>query len=348
MTRPEGWALGELAERVEGRVEGDPGLRITGVAAVESATAGTIVRAEKPRYLKIAEASTAAAILTDEVLAPVQKPCIRVKRVRLAFSRLLELFAPAVEQPHGVHPTAVIGADAQLGTGCAIGPYAVVGKGCRIAAGAVIHPHAVIGQDSEIGEGAEVFPHAVLYPRTILGARSRVHSGAVIGADGFGYEWSGTAHEKVPQIGRVRIGDDVEIGANTTIDRATTGDTVIGPGTKIDNLVQIAHNIQTGAHCIIIAQAGIAGSTRLGNGVIIAGQAGLPDHVTIGDGAQIAAKAGVWGDVQPGLVVAGHPARPIREDRRIHGALSKLPELLRRVTELERAILPREEPAQEI
>lgn len=332
---PEGVTLGELAELLGGEVTGDGSLRINAVAGLKGASPGSIVRVEHPRYLAEAEAGAASAILTDDRIGPLGKPAIRVPQVRHAYIRCLELFAPSEGAPEGIHPTAVIGEGAELSDGCAVGAYAVVGRRARVGAGAVLFPHVVVGDEVEIGPGCVLFPHVSLYARTVLGARVRIHSGAVIGADGYGYEWDGTRHRKVPQIGHVRIGDDVEIGANTTIDRATAGETVIGPGTKIDNLVQIAHNVQTGAHCLLVSQVGVAGSAELGNGVVMAGQAGAKDHVTIADGAQIAARAGVWGDLPAGSRVSGHPARPHREEIRIQAALTQLPALLKRVAELE-------------
>jgi UDP-3-O-[3-hydroxymyristoyl] glucosamine N-acyltransferase len=273
---------------------------------------------------------------------PVGKPCIRVERVKLAFIRALELFAPGEGPAPGVHPTAVIGEGVSLGEGVRVGAFAVIGDGARLGERTIIDAHAVLGEQVETGPDCRVRPHAVLYPRTVLGARVTVHSGAVIGADGYGYEWDGRRHRKVPQIGRVRLCDDVEVGANSTIDRATTGETVIGPGTKIDNLVQIGHNVRTGAHCLIISQTGIAGSAKLGNGVVLAGQVGVKDHIEIGDGVQAAGKSGVWGSQPPGVVISGHPARPHREQVRIEAALGKLPELMRRVRELERRLAARE------
>jgi len=335
---PEGIALAELAEELGGLVEGNPTVRVTGVTGLQDAVHGGMVRVEHPRYLAEAEASPAAALLTDLRIGPVQKPTIRVAKVRLAFARALELFAPTEDAPDGIHETAVIASDAELAPGCAVGPYAVIGRKARVGARAVVHAHAVVGEGVEIGEDSVIYPQVVLYSRTVVGARVRIHSGSVIGADGFGYEWNGQGHQKIPQIGRVRIGDDVEIGANTAIDRATTGETVIGPGTKVDNLVQVAHNVRTGAHCLIVSQVGIAGSTTLGSGVVLAGQAGVKDHVHLGDGVQAAGKSGVWGDQPAGARVSGHPARPHREEIRIQAALGQLPELLKRVAELERRL----------
>jgi UDP-3-O-[3-hydroxymyristoyl] glucosamine N-acyltransferase len=343
---PEGISLAELAERLGGQAEGSPSLRITGAAGLQDAHPGCLVRVEHPRYLEAAEASPAAALLTDLRIGPLQKPAIRVKQVRLAFAQALGLFAPEEDRPDGIHPTAVVASDAELGPGCAVGPYAVIGRRARLGARSVVHAHAVIGEGTEIGEDSVIFPQVVLYSRTIVGARAKIHSGSVIGADGFGYEWNGRGHQKIPQIGRVRIGDDVEIGANATIDRATTGETVIGPGTKVDNLVQVAHNVRTGAHCLIVSQVGIAGSTTLGNGVVLAGQAGVKDHVHLGDGVQAAGKSGVWGDQPAGARVSGHPARPHREEIRIQGALGQLPELLKRVAELERRLAESGSPSE--
>jgi len=335
---PEGISLAELAERLGGQAEGNPSLRITGATGLHDAAAGNLVRVEHPRYLADAEACLAAALLTDLRIGPLRKPAIRVAQVRLAFAHALELFAPVEDAPDGIHETAVVASDAALGPGCAVGPYAVIGRKARIGARTVVHAHAVVGESVEIGEDSVIFPQVVLYSRTLVGARVRIHSGSVIGADGYGYEWNGQRHQKIPQIGRVRIGDDVEIGANTAIDRATTGETVIGPGTKVDNLVQVAHNVKTGAHCLIVSQVGIAGSTTLGNGVVLAGQAGVKDHVHLGDGVQAAGKSGVWGDQPAGARVSGHPARPHREEIRIQAALGQLPELLKRVAELERKL----------
>lgn len=338
----EGIPLGELAEAIGGVVEGDPEVRILGLAGLDDAAPGMLVRVEHPRLLPTALAGPAAAILTNDEVGPVARPCIRVPRVRLAFSRCLALFDAERAPEPGVHPTAVVGARCELAESCSIGAYAVLGSRVRVAEGAVIHPHVVVGDDAEIGPESVLFPHAVLYARTVVGARVRIHSGVVLGADGYGYDWAGDHHEKKPHIGRVRIGDDVEIGANTTIDRATTGETVIGPGTKIDNLAQIGHNVKTGAHCLIVAQAGIAGSSVLGNGVVIAGQVGVSHQVKIGDGAQVAGKSGVWTDVPAGGRVFGMMARPHREEMKIQAALSRLPDLLRRVKELEKRLEEKE------
>jgi UDP-3-O-[3-hydroxymyristoyl] glucosamine N-acyltransferase len=333
-----GFSLEELGVAIGGAVQGDGDVRIYGAANLEDAEPGTIVRVEHARYLEAAVAGPCTAILGSEALPAVAKPVIRVDNVRLAFIRCLELFDHEELPPPGVDRTAVLGEGASLGNGCSVGPLAVLGRRVTLGDRVVIHPHAVLGDDVEVGEDTIIFPHAVLYARTIVGARARIHAGAVIGADGFGYEWTGSRHQKKPHNGRVRIGDDVEVGANTTIDRATTGETVIGPGTKIDNLVQVGHNVHTGQHCLVVAQVGIAGSATLGNGVVLAGQAGVNPHVTVGDGTVVAGKTGVWGDQPPGARISGNPSRPHREEVRIQALLGRLPELLRRVREIERRL----------
>jgi len=333
---PEGVSLSELASLLGGEVVGDGSVHIRGVAGLNNTAPGTIVRVEHSRYLASAEAGNSAAILTDQRIGPLAKPAIRVAQVRQAYSKCLELFAPPSGAPDGVHPTAVIAPDAELGEGCAVGAYAVVGRRARIGAGCTIYPHVVIGDDAVLGPDCVIFPNVTLYAHTVLGARVRIHAGAVIGADGFGYDWDGTRHAKIPQIGSVRIGDDVEIGASSSVDRATAGETVIGPGTKIDNQVQVGHNVQTGAHCLLVAHVGIGGSAELGNGVVVGGQAGIKDHAIIGDGAMVGGGAGVWSDIPAGARVSGHPARPHREQMRAQAALAQVPALLKRVAELER------------
>lgn len=326
--------LSELAKRLGGEVAGDGAVIIRGVAGLEDAAPGTLVRVEQPRYLEKAQASECAALLIGPGLEAAGKPAIRVENVRAAFVRCLELFAPNESLPAGVHSTAVVGEGCEIDPAASIGAYAVLGDRVRVAAGATVHAHVVIGDGAEIGEGSLLFPNVTLYPRTFVGKRVKVHAGTVIGGDGFGYEWFGDHHHKVPQNGRVRLEDDVEIGANTTIDRATTGDTVIGRGTKVDNLVQIAHNVRTGAHCLIVSQVGIAGSAVLGNGVVLGGQAGVKDHATIPDGVMAAGRTGVWGTPKPGSKISGNPDRPHREEVRIQASLGKVPDLVKRFERL--------------
>jgi UDP-3-O-[3-hydroxymyristoyl] glucosamine N-acyltransferase len=327
-----------LAKALGGEFEGDPKLRLKAAAGLEDAAPGTIVRVEHPRYLPSAISGAASALLVDAALNVEGKACVRVPHVRLAFARCLELFTPEDAVDPGIHPSAVVDESAEVSEQAYIGPLVVVGRRSRIAAGAVIHAHTVIGDDCSVGPDSVLFANVVLYQGTTVGARVRLHGGVVLGADGFGYVWDGSRHRKIPQVGRIRIEDDVEIGANSCVDRGTTTETVIGAGTKIDNLVQIGHNVRTGPHCLIISHVGIGGSATLGTGVVVAGEAGIKDHATVGDGAVVGAQAGVWGDVPPGGRVSGNPARDHREEMRIQGSLGKLPQLLKRVRELERRL----------
>lgn len=335
------YSLAELAELLGGEVLGPPDAhlaRVRAAANLEDAGPGTIVRVEHPRYLARALATEATAFLLPREHGDVGRPAIRVAGVRPAFFRCLELFSRDEPMLPGVDPTARVAPTAVLADGCYVGPYAVVGPGVRLGPGAQVHAHAVLGEDCSLAEGAVVHPHAVLYPRTELGARSVVHAGCVLGADGYGYEWDGTRHARKPHNGRVVIGEDVEIGANTTIDRATTGETRIGAGTKIDNLVHLGHNVRVGRHCLIVAQVGVAGSAQLGDGVVLAGQVGVNPHVSIGDGTRVGGQSGVWRSLPPGVSVSGIPARPHRDTLRILSAQESLPEVLRRLRELEQRL----------
>jgi UDP-3-O-[3-hydroxymyristoyl] glucosamine N-acyltransferase len=233
-----------------------------------------------------------------------------------------------------VHPSAVIGRGAVLGDDVTIGAFAFVGDGAVLGARAWIDTHAVVGAGAVVGEDSHVYPHATLYPNTRLGRRVAIHSGARIGSDGFGYVYQGGAHQKLPHVGGCVVEDDVEIGANTAIDRGSIDDTVIGAGTKIDNLVHVAHNVRIGRLCLLMAHVGIAGSARIEDGCIVAGQAGIGGHQTIGKGARIGAQAGVFGSVPPGETWSGYPARPHREALRAQAALFKLPSLIRALERL--------------
>jgi UDP-3-O-[3-hydroxymyristoyl] glucosamine N-acyltransferase len=260
---------------------------------------------------------------------------------RRALASILETLHPPRKPSAGVHPTAIVGTGAAIAPSAEVGPYAVIGAESVVGARAIIGAHAVLGRGCSIGEDAVIHAQATLYDGVEIGARSVVHSGARLGADGFGYVWDGAGHRKVPQVGGCRLGADVEVGANSTIDRGSIGDTVVEDGTKIDNLVQIGHNCRIGRHVIIVSQVGISGSTRVGDGAVLGGQAGVQGHIEIGAGARVGGQAGVTGSVAAGETVSGYPARPHREALRVQAALMKLPEMARRLKELEKTVLGR-------
>ncbi len=336
--------LGQLHALVGGELYGDPNVMVTSVTGLDNATSGSLVRVEEPKYLSAALEGRASALLVDSEVGPVdQKPCILVQKVKLAYARILALYDPE-RHPSGIHPTAIIAETASVDPTARIGPYVVVGEHVVLGPRVVLYPHTTIGDDCEVGADTVFFGNCVVYARSVFGERVRVHAGAVIGADGYGYEFDGQQHVKIPQIGRVRVEDDVEIGANTTIDRATTGETVIGAGTKLDNQVQIAHNVRLGRNCIIVSQVGIAGSSVVGNGVVMGGQAGVRDHVTIGDGCYIAARAGVWKSHPAGEMLSGSPERPHWEQMRVILAMDQLPTILTRMRQLEKRLKQLEAP----
>jgi UDP-3-O-[3-hydroxymyristoyl] glucosamine N-acyltransferase len=329
--------VGELARSVEGRLEGDPGALIVGVSSIEDARTGDIVFAENPRFLNKALKSNASAVISFLDAVTPDKPLIKVENPRYAFVKILEMFRPELNVHPGVHPTAVLGKGVHVGENASVGAHVTVGDNVRIGDGAVILPGCFIGDDCTIGRECILYANVTLYHGTLLGERVMIHSGAVIGADGFGYTQVGDRSYKVPQVGNVEIHDDVEIGACTTIDRAKTGSTVIGARTKIDNLVHIAHNCKTGTDCIVVAQVGVAGSTTIGNRVIIAGQAGVKDHITIHDDVVVMGQSAVFGDVEPKQVISGYPARDHRQKLRIQAAVDNLPETVKRLRALEKA-----------
>ncbi|HEX2093459.1 MAG TPA: UDP-3-O-(3-hydroxymyristoyl)glucosamine N-acyltransferase [Longimicrobiaceae bacterium] len=340
-------SVAEISSRVGGEVHGDPERLIRGVAPLESAGPDELSLLTTGRYVPRAKTTRAGA-----VLLPRDLPCelpedvvgIVVPDPHVALARILSVLYPERREPPGIHPTALVAADAELGVGVRIEAYAVIGDGVRIGNGVRIGAHAVLGDRCRVGADTVIHPHVTLYPGVEVGERCIVHSGARLGADGFRFIFMEGAHRKVPQVGGCRIGNDVEIGANTTIDRGSPGDTVIGDGSKIDNLVQIGHNVRLGRHVLVIAQVGISGSTTVGDGAVLGGQAGTVSHVTIGAGARVGARAGVTADIPPGETVSGNPARPHREAMRAQAALFRLPALMKRIQEIERVVL-RKEPS---
>ncbi len=334
------FSLAELAGLVGGRVVGDPRQSVDGLRALEEAGPRDLSFVTQKRHRARAAASAAAGLLVEEDLTEplAGRNLIVVPHSGRALVGLLAVFHPPAPRPAGVHPTAIVDAGAIVHPTAHLGPYAVVGAGSHVGAGAAVLAHAVVGRDCAVGERAVLHPHAVLYDRTQVGAGSIVHSGVVLGGDGFGYATHGGAHHKVPQVGRVVLEEDVEIGPNTTIDRATLGETRIGAGTKIDNQVMLGHNVQVGRHSIVCAQVGIAGSTRIGDGVVLGARVGAVDHVEIGDRVQAAAGTDIYQSVAAGAVVGGSPAHPIKRWRRQLLLAWRLDEMLRRLRAIERRL----------
>ena len=333
--------LAELASLTSGLLEGGaPELPISGAAALADATETQITFFGNLKYLPDLKKTRAAAVFVPTDFAEAITPAlIKVPNPSLAFAQVLEKFAPpAVTYEPGIHSTAIIAADVTLGEGVSIQPYAVIERGVTIGAGSVIGAHVYVGQESRIGDQCFLYPQVILRERTILGARVIIHSGTVVGSDGFGYEFSAGRHVKIPQTGCVQIDQDVEIGANVTIDRARFGRTWIQEGTKIDNLVQIAHNVVIGRHSIIVSQSGISGSSRLGQYVTLAGQVGLVGHIEVGDRAIVAAKSGVSKNIPAGETWFGYPASPIRESKERLAYINRLEKLYARVRKLEQVL----------
>lgn len=334
--------LKALAEHLGGEVLGDPDLVVRSLSSIPTAGPAEIVYLKEHRMLEELERSRAGAVILDDGLMPPSgMSAIRVADAAVAAAEALELFHPRRRFFREISAQAVIGEGVELGDDVGIGPGACIGHGVKIGAGTEIHPLCSIGEGTVIGENCTLYPNVLVYHECTIGDRVTIHGGAVIGADGFGYvqargESAETPvrHLKVPQIGTVIIGDDVEIGANTNIDRATLDATIIGEGTKIDDSVMIGHNTKIGRHCLIVAQAGISGSAEIGDYVTIAGQAGLIDHVKIGDGAVVGAQAGVVKDVPPGESVLGSPAIGKRKARQALLLIERLPELKKAIQEL--------------
>jgi UDP-3-O-[3-hydroxymyristoyl] glucosamine N-acyltransferase len=329
----------EIASRLQAELHGDATVTVQSVGPVDSARAGDIILAENEAYLERALQGEASVVLTSAKLTVPEscaKTLIRVANPRAAFARVLQmLFPPAPANP-GVHASAVVADSAQVDPSASLGPHVVVGEHSVIGPDCRLEACVVVGPYCRIGQGTHLFPNVTIYARTQIGQRVRIHAGTTIGSDGFGYAFDEGVHVKIPQIGNVIIEEDVEIGANAAIDRGALGSTLIGRGAKIDNLVQIAHNVQVGPGCILVGQVGIAGSTRLGSFVTLAGQVGLGDHLNIGDQVTVGAQAGVMHDIPKGETWLGSPAIPNREIKRQWIALKRLPDLIRRVNQLEK------------
>ena len=337
-------SLAEIAELVGGKLEGEAGLSITGVADLGGAGPGDLSFFAHPRYEAAARQTKAGALLVGpQAPQDLGKSRIRVANPSAAFTRVAMLFAPP-EAPKltGIHPSAVVDPKVQIGRGVGIGPYVVIEAGAKIGDETQIGAGSYLGRDVCLGSRCILHPRVYVGDRCLLGNRVVLHAGAVVGADGFGYEMKDGRHQKVPQLGYVQIDDDAEIGANTTIDRGRFARTHIGEGAKIDNLVMIAHNCVVGPHSVIVAQSGLSGSTTTGHHVTIAGHVGTVGHIHIGSGAILTAKSGVTKDVPEGQTWRGAPARPIKEQMEMEAYIQQLPQLARRLKALEAKKKPSE------
>jgi UDP-3-O-[3-hydroxymyristoyl] glucosamine N-acyltransferase len=332
------FTVAQIAEQVRGEVIGDGSVVLTGFAAANQARSGDLTFAEKEEYFAAAEQSQASAILVAGDFKSAGKVLIRVKNPRIAVARLLPVFFPVDQYSPGVHPSAVIDSTAQVDPTAHIGPNCVIGARVRIGARTALLGGNHIGHDASIGDDSVLHPNVVIYYQCQVGNRVAIHAGTVIGSDGYGYVLDEGRHRKVLQIGNVVIQDDVEIGANTCIDRGALGSTVIGQGTKMDNLVHVAHNVKIGRHCIITGQVGFAGSTQMGDYCVVAAQSGIADHLKIGNQVTIGAKSGVMRDIEDGGKVLGTPAFPDKIAKRQIIASTQLPDIIRRMRDLEKQV----------
>lgn len=329
--------LREIADHINGVLLGDGDIEITGVTNLEDATGADITFAVVP-HLEKGLLCNAGAVIIPSTIIEFAKPAIRVENPRVAFVSLLQLFTPQIVVEPGVHVTAVVGKDVSIGENAAIMAYAVVADHVKIGNNTIVYPHTYLGHNVTVGSDSLIYSNVTVNDNCHVGNRVIIHSGAVLGSDGFGFITTGGRHQKVPQVGNVVIEDDVEIGANVAIDRATTGSTLVRRGTKIDNLVHLAHNVEIGENCFLVAQTGIAGSVKVGNSVTFAGQAGSAGHLTIGDNCVFAAKSGIISDVPAGSFFAGFPAKPHKEWLRTQASANKMPDLIKKVRDLEKRL----------
>jgi len=329
----------ELAKFVAGTVDGDENVIITGIAKIDEAEPGTISFISNPRYAKFMETTKASAILVNRDFPQTDRTVVRTDNPYVAFLKLLIFFyPPVVTLEPGIHPTAVIDSSAQVSKFVSIGANVVIGKRCRIGDFVHLHPNVVLSDDVEIGDYTILYPNSSVREQVRIGKNVIIHNGTVVGSDGFGFAREGEIYHKIPQVGIVVIEDHVEIGANCTIDRATLGETRIEQGVKLDNLVQVAHNVIIGRNTVVAAQSGISGSTKIGKNVVVGGQVGFAGHITVGDQVTIGAQSGVSKSLDENAVYFGYPARPIMQAKREEAALRKLPELLKRIYNLEKEL----------
>lgn len=329
--------LAEVAHLIQGEVVGDQNVVVTGLCGIKEAQEGDLTFVAHPKYFSLVATTKASAIIAPPQMTGTIKPIIRTNNPSWAFARMLSLITGAFGyHPQGIHPTAIISSHAILEKDVSVGPYTVIERNARIGAGTTIYSGCFVGPGTTLGEECLIYPNTTIREEVTIGSRVIIHSGSVIGADGFGFTKVAGVQEKIPQVGTVVIEDDVEIGANVTIDRARFDKTFIGRGTKIDNLVQIAHNVTIGEQCIIVAQVGISGSVQIEDQVTLAGQAGVAGHLRIGAGVVVAAKSGVTKDIPPGTMVSGFPAQPHESAKKIHAHIQRLPQYIETIKALQK------------
>ncbi|WP_295155469.1 UDP-3-O-(3-hydroxymyristoyl)glucosamine N-acyltransferase [Selenomonas sp. AE3005] len=329
--------LQEIAGLVAGRIVGDGNIEIEGLDNIQGAGAHDLTFAVEP-HIEEAKTCNAAAVMLPEGITDFPKTALLVEDPRAAFAKLLEIFTPKLQHEQGVSAKAHVGKDVKLGKNVTIMPFAMIDDHAVIGDNVIIYPHTYIGQYAEIGEDTVVYSNATVREHCRVGKRCVIHSSAVIGSDGFGFTTKDGVHTKVPQVGIVVLEDDVEIGAHDGIDRAAMGATVIGQGTKIDNLVHIGHNCKIGANCLIVAQTGISGSTTVGHNVTFGGQVGTVGHINIGANSVYAARSGIIGDMPEGVFCAGFPVQSHTEWLRMQASMKKLPDMLKKIKQLEKQL----------
>lgn len=336
--------LKEIASRVDGTLSGDGETEISGIAALSEAQPGEITFLTSKAYEKFLPGCRASAVVVggdvDKAFLGNSNVLV-VKNPALAQIDIAELFQRPLAAKKGVAPGAYVAPSATVSAGATVFPYAYVDEGAIVEKDAIVHPFCFVGRDARVGEGSVLYPRVTLYEGTIIGKRVIVHSGTVLGCDGFGYVWDGKRHRKIPQLGILEIEDDVEIGANSCVDRASLHKTVIGKGTRIDNLVQVAHNVTIGENSILVAQVGIAGSTAVGKNVILAGKVGVADHVTIGDNVRAAGGTGITKSVKSNSTIGGNPHMGQRDWLRMQSYLRRLPDLFDRMRRIEASLFPK-------
>ena len=340
--------LKEMAQILDGKLLGDPDADVVSVAPIDRAGEGVLAFAASEQYLKAAECSDASCIIVPKGFRVDGKNLIEVEDPRLALAKAMEVLYERKKMSPGIEKGAHVAESARVAPSSHIATLAYVGDEAKIGANTVVYPFAYIGAGAEIGSDCVIHPGVTIYSGVILGDRVEVHANAVLGSDGFGYAKDETGHRKIPQVGTVVVEDDVEIGANTAIDRATMGRTHIGRGTKIDNLVHVAHNVAIGPNCLVVAQAGIAGSTEIGDNVVICGQAGLVHHIKIGSRTFIGAQAGVTRSFPADSAISGYPARDHNRSMRGYAALNKLPSLIKKVDKIDKRIEKLEQKSGEV